>query len=51
MPSHLYARTYERIRIKLYMPITAGMGYMSPVQSLPQNQQQQPNATFFPAFQ
>ncbi|XP_018377534.1 PREDICTED: clathrin interactor 1 isoform X2 [Trachymyrmex cornetzi] len=29
----------------------AGMGYMSPVQSLPQNQQQQPNATFFPAFQ
>lgn len=29
----------------------AGMGYMSPVQSLPQNQQQQPNAPFFPAFQ
>ncbi|XP_018377535.1 PREDICTED: clathrin interactor 1 isoform X3 [Trachymyrmex cornetzi] len=31
--------------------IGPGMGYMSPVQSLPQNQQQQPNATFFPAFQ
>ncbi|XP_025075177.1 clathrin interactor 1 isoform X2 [Pogonomyrmex barbatus] len=28
-----------------------GMGYMSPVQPLPHNQQQQANATFFPAFQ
>ncbi|CAL1673233.1 unnamed protein product [Lasius platythorax] len=31
----------------------SGMGYVSPIQPLSQNQQQQqhPNATFFPAFQ
>lgn len=28
-----------------------GMGYVSPMQPLSQNQQQQPNVTFFPAFQ
>lgn len=32
--------------------VAPGMGYMSPIaQPLPQNQQQQPSATFFPAFQ
>lgn len=36
-------------QIKITSP---GIGYMSPMaQPLPQNQQQQPNATFFPAFQ